>query len=392
MKKLTIPVLFMLLLLMCGCAVQPAAFAAQITPTPAITPTPEPLSEPLPTPTPLPSPTSMPEPETEKAFVIALEAPVILTRLERDTEVELMGKDSKFPEFYIVKSEDGYGLMHRQFLRLEDAKEFESWTFKADAGLKLYSGYTMKDEKPELAEKGVEVKVIEKLDTCYVVMIGDKVGVVAAEDINGKGKASWGAVGEGGGGDVGGGGWNGIPQDGNDILIAGRIGAPRAKLEKLATVIKQEDTVITGKASVIINEAPVIGAIYERGEDVRVFEWGDETTVLYVLGFYGETQTRFLRAEKDKEYTSWICYSKQGTKLFDNIEMRAPGFIPLNRNVEMTVLEDMGDCYLVETENGMGYVEKDDISKDKLSSFDYGGGGGDVGGGGFDAGWTAPAF
>ena len=126
MKKTIALILLLSLTFLCACGEAPA---------PASAPTAEPAVDPTAEPTPTPVPT----PETEEAEVIALEAPAIMARLDRGDSVELMGKEIKYMDYYIVKSDKGCGLMHKQFLRLENEEEYKSWTGYALADTVMYT-------------------------------------------------------------------------------------------------------------------------------------------------------------------------------------------------------------------------------------------------------------
>ncbi|MDO4982885.1 MAG: hypothetical protein Q4E35_04935 [Eubacteriales bacterium] len=314
-----------------------------------------------------------------------------------------MGRDSKYDNHYIVKSDKGYGLVHKQFLRLEGEAAYESWTGYTLPSTVMYTDYTMKEVKVDSFEKGTEITVLEKLDTCFLVSFYGQIGVIQLSGISLDGShelpAGFSAPSSGGtssGGDLtggmnggsesgnpgsdfefesgsGGGGsgsggktpsgpvWDGVSREGSDIIISGYMNAPSASVEKLATVIEQTDGEITGKAEIIISGAPLLGAIYERGETVRVSEWGDDTATLSILGFFGDTEARFLRKADAPEYESWICYTTQGAKLYEDIGM-AGNYTPFNKNTEFKVVADMESCYLVDGGANIGYIAKDQVS------------------------------
>ena len=387
MKKTIALILLLSLTFLCACGEAPA---------PASAPTAEPAVDPTAEPTPTPVPT----PETEEAEVIALEAPAIMARLDRGDNVELMGKEIKYMDYYIVKSDKGYGLMHKQFLRLENEEEYKSWTGYALADTVMYTDYTMSTVELQELEKGDKLTVLEKLDTCYVVAFGDHTGVIPIEKVQNTDKKNWdvsygdGGNSSGGGGASSGGGWNGIPQDGTDIVISAFVSSSSPVLEKLATVIEQTDKEVIGTAEVVVTGAPLIAAFYERGDKVQVLEWGDELTKLDIFGFEAQTETRFLRDMSKAEYEQWQCFTVLGAKLYKNTDMRTSDYIPLNVNVEFTVLADMGECYLVENDSAIGYLAKDMVSTEKITA-SYNGGNADYSGGassGGDSDWSAAVY
>ena len=388
MKKTIALILLLSLTFLCACGEAPA---------PAGAPTAEPAVEPTAEPTPTPVPT----PETEEAEVIALEAPAIMARLDRGDSVELMGKEIRYMDYYIVKSDKGYGLMHKQFLRLENEEEYESWTGYALDDTVMYSDYTMSTVLFQDFNKNDELTVLEKLDTCYVAAFGEQTGVIALDELRDNNRQNWDVDYGGGDGGAsssggGGGGWNGVPQDGTDIVISGFMSASSPVLEKLATVIEQTDKEVIGTAEVVVTGAPLIAAFYERGDKVQVLEWGDELTKLDIFGFEAQTQTRFLRDMSKAEYEQWQGFTVQGAKLYKNIDMTGTNYIPLNANVEFTVLADMGECYLAENDSEIGYLIKDQVRTEKITaSYNAGGdysGGGSSGGGGADGGWSAAVY
>ena len=142
MKKTIALILLLSLTFLCACgeATAPA-------PVPTAEPTVEPTAEPTPTP--------VPTPETEEAEVIALEAPAVMARLDRGDSVELMGKEIRYMDYYIVKSDKGYGLMHKQFLRLENEEEYESWTGYAMSNI-------VRPSSPSLNPRPKEMRSVEE--------------------------------------------------------------------------------------------------------------------------------------------------------------------------------------------------------------------------------------
>lgn len=361
MKKI-ISVLFVIsVLLLCACgqngdaSVKASDAAPQQTPAAAAEP---------------PAPTASPEPETEPAAVKLFRLPAVLCTLKRGDTVEVIGEaDKGFEEYLTVKFGDKYGLVEKQFLRMEGAAEYEPWTGYTKQETGLHSTYYLNDEKPLAVPVNTELRIIDEFEGCYLAEYDGKQYTVPTEAV---GKARFYAYEGDPSGDFGG----AAPDiDGGDMYLG------------IAMHVEQSGTV-SGKASVRLNGTPLILGIFERGEEVSVLKKDTKLCTLRIFGVEAETESRFIRPKDEKPYESWTGYAVSGAKLHADPWLSRGG-TALTVNSALEVLEDLGDCYMVRCQKGEGFMAKPDVNREKAYVYDGGSGGGY---GGSSEPWTEPAL
>ena len=247
MKKYALILLCLALVVAAGCGKQTA---------------PEPLPETTETPTTLPTETTEPPteplPKTEPVAVLADKTPAVLTRLSRGSQVDVV-KD--YDETYvIVYTQAGYGLMEKCLLTSDTP--YEPWTGYALWNKGFYDNYLLTGDPVRLLQTNTKIEVLDEYDNCCVVTVEDTLGYIKREDIS-KYRS---VPSDGGGSSDGGGGGGGSSsggQDGGDISLC----APAFAVNLSA--IAQEGTV-TGKATVKVDQAQVILAFFDRGEQAPV--------------------------------------------------------------------------------------------------------------------------
>ena len=114
MKRIALVLLCLVLLLTVGCAKQEPVATTEVTtqPTTAPTETTAPPTEPL--------------PQTEEATILADHVPAILSILSRGDTVDVVGEYDE--GHYVIKTEQGYGLVEKNLLTMPDDESYEAWT------------------------------------------------------------------------------------------------------------------------------------------------------------------------------------------------------------------------------------------------------------------------
>lgn len=353
MKKTILFLLIAALLVMSGCA------GDQPDPTQTIPPATLPKETTAPTEV-ITEPPTEPIPECTSAEVQVDDAPIILLRLNRGDVVDIVGEHDE--EHYLVKTEAGYGLMEKQLLRLGGEPAYEVWTGYAYGGAKLYGNYQLTGEPMEKLNMNTQIQVLDELDYCYVVQVGEKAGFIRKTEVSRH------YIQYSGGGGSG--------ADGGDIsLQSGGI--------VLLSTIEQSGEV-TGQAEVLADGAQVVLGYFSRGEEAPVVTedgfapaWEGHYTV-YINGMYGYLPINFVRADGEEAYAQWNGFCAYGSKVYDNYLLQGDG-ISLNINTEVTILWDGGDYYVVSINGDIGYMAKGIVSQTRYAT---GGGGGDD--------WTPP--
>ena len=86
-----------------------------------------------------------------------------------------------------------------------------------------------------------------------------------------------------------------------------------------------------------------------------------------------------LRFDSDESYEAWQAYAKYNTRVFEGYTLVGEPLATLKTNTQMTVLDDLGECYLVQTEDLTGYIAKTQASKWRIKSSSSGSGSGGSG-------------
>lgn len=365
MKKFAMILLVALLLTMCGCQNTQPEPTETMPPETTTAPPTEPITEPTTEPTTEPptEPPTEPEPQCADAEVQVDRAPVILTLLSRGDTVDIVGEYDE--THYVVSTESGYGLMERQLLRFQDEPEYEAWTGYAYSSAGLYDNYQLQGEPVEKLNLNTKIEILDQLDYCYVVKIGEKTGFIAKSEVS----TYYIQYSGGGGGGA----------DGGDISL--QYGG----VILLSSIIDQGGEV-TGQAQVLADGAHVLLGYFDLGDVAPVVTeegfapaWEGYYT-LYLNGMYGYLPANLALMEGEEAYTQWDGYTAYKARVYDHYLCQGDG-VKLNTNTVVTVLWDGGHFYVVSLNGEIGYMAHDTISQTRHATGGGGGGGDD---------WTPP--
>ena len=132
---------------------------------------------------------------------------------------------------------------------------------------------------------------------------------------------------------------------------------------------------------------PAILSFPQRGDIVQVTGYPDEATATVTVGnAQGSFAKVLLRFDSDESYEAWQAYAKYNTQVFDGYTLVGEPLATLKTNTQMTVLDDLGECYLVQTEDLTGYIAKTQASKWRIKSSSSSGSGSGGSGTGKDGG------
>ena len=124
-----------------------------------------------------------------------------------------------------------------------------------------------------------------------------------------------------------------------------------------------------------------------RGDTVKVVAQDEASAQLLFEGRICSVPARLLRLDGIEPYEAWEGYAQSKAVVFADYRMADAG-IGLALNTVVQVLEDLGNCYYIEWEDGRGFAPYDAIGTAPVVYSGGGGGGGDSGGGD----WTAPVL
>lgn len=322
--------------------------------------------------------TTVPEttlPKTTEVKVMGDHIPVIRLLLARGETVEVTGYESGY-------ALTAGGRVESQFLRFPD-EAMENWTGYTQWNAGLYAGSLCLGEPSQKLGTNTKVEVLEKLEDCYFVKVGEETGFIQKSQLS---KYPYQAASaEGGSSSSGGGSYSGGAQDGGDITLMGRI-----RLISLAEAVK------TGTAQAKIDGVPVVIRFCGYGDTVSVLEPGiaqelpGYTAILESDGSCAYIQDDWLQTKEG--FSPWEGFAGYNCKLYDNPGLSGKEVKLIYANTKLTVLWDTGSVAFIQTEDGQYFAASDTLRETRLviapaeessgSSSGGGGGSGDM--------WTPP--
>ena len=127
---------------------------------------------------------------------------------------------------------------------------------------------------------------------------------------------------------------------------------------------------------------PAILSFPQRGDIVQVTGYPDEATATVTVGdAQGSFAQVLLRFDSEESYEAWQAYAKYNTRVFEVYTLVGEPLATLKTNTQITVLDDLGECYLVQTEDLTGYIAKTQASKWRIKSSSSSSGSGSGGSG-----------
>lgn len=371
MKRIFV-ILLCLSLLLVGCGKNPPVETTTPTTEPATVPTVQPTTAPTTEPTTVPTETEPPVPATLSAAALADRVYVVLMTVDRDSVVEIVEEYDE--EFYLVKTEQGYGLIEKRLIRMDGAEGYESWTGYARYKATFYTNYHLLPGNEQPLNTNTKVQVIDALGDTLVVQLEDTIGYMRASELS----RSYIQSAPSGG--------NSGSADGGDIVLGGVSG-----IMPLSNFVVQKGDV-SGKGTVLAKEAEIVIGWFDRDDPVAIVnEAGfiDEKEGwygIYYEGVYGYVRQSLIRMDGEEAYTQWDGFAKYQAQMFDNYYLGGEAIAKLSSNAGVHILEDLGNCYLATSGEYTGYIAKDMVSETKIN-YNSGGGGGNSGGD-----WTPPAL
>ena len=358
MKKVILILLAAVLLLSAGCGAQ------QPEPTEAVVPETTVPATQAPTEAPTEPPTE-PVPVCMDATVQVADAPAVLMLLNRGDCVDVVGEFDE--QHYVVKTEQGYGLVEKQLLRFSGEAAYEVWTGYAYSGAEVYSNYQFIGEPVTTLGLNAQVEVLDELEYGYVVKTEDVSGFIPKESLS-RNYIRYKSSGGGGG------------QDGGDISLS--FGG----VVKLSVI--EQTGEVTGKAEVLADGTQVILGYFQMGDCVSVVSeegfapaW-DGYYTLYLNGFYAYMPMNLALTDGEEAYTQWSGYSGYSACVYDNYLLLGEG-TAISTNTQVTILWDGGDYYVVSIGDDIGYMAVEKVGESRYATGGGGGGGGE---------WTPPVL
>ena len=133
---------------------------------------------------------------------------------------------------------------------------------------------------------------------------------------------------------------------------------------------------------------PAILCQLKKGDLVEVTGYASDGSAIVKVGdAAGTVEKELLRFAGDGPYESWTAYARYNTALYENYKLTGESAKTLKTNTELTILDELDGCYLVQAGEDTGYIAKKQASKWRITSkpktddgSSSGGGGGSSGG------------
>lgn len=325
-----------------------------------------------------PAPT---EPEWEPGISRAAYGEAVYALLDAGTEVNVIGQ---FKDYFVIEGEELDLLVEKRFVRLDSEDPFESWDGYAMSGTEVFDNVYLRGEAIANLGRNTKVTVLEgKGDWLQIEWDGGS-GYVDASKIS-----KW-YINSGSGSSGGSSGGSSAPADGSDVPL-GSLSARdfQAELTLLGAYYgpEMEEELETGMGVVLAQDVEAYICLLLRDDEAKVTEYDEETITIWLENdLYAQLPRWLLRLEGDEEYESWTGYSKWSGKVYEEYQMRNVQ-MTLTTNKQVTVLDELPDCYVVEVDGQIGYMELGDVSANRYVTS-----GGGSSGGGSSSGdtWTPP--
>jgi len=302
-------------------------------------------------------------PQTISGKVVAVQAEILLTMVNREDTIELVGEFNE--EYFKVKTDNGYGIIEKRLVRQESAEAYQQWGGYARSGASLYKHYHQFQADKSTLTLNTTVQVIDDLTDSYVVQVGDQIGYMRHDDVS-RSRIQV---------------YTGGSADGGDISLGFHGGAAY-----LASVVPQSGE-NSNKAVVLVDEAEILIAYADRDETLQlVNEAGfapdkEGYYTVYLEGMYGYVRQNLVSLD-EKAYEQWNGYARAQAAVYSNYYLTGAADKTLTVNTVVQILWDLDSCYLVSIDDQLYYMDKGQISQTKIV-YSGGGGGGD---------WTDPVM
>ena len=130
------------------------------------------------------------------------------------------------------------------------------------------------------------------------------------------------------------------------------------------------------------DKIPAILCQLKKGDLVEVTGYAEDGSAIVAIGdAAGTVEKELLRFAGDESYESWTAYARYNTALYGSYKMTGAAEKKLKTNTELTILDELESCYLVQAGEDTGYIAKTQASKWRITSKPKNDDGGSSGGG-----------
>lgn len=288
----------------------------------------------------------------ETATVLVDEAGLIGKVFALGDEVEVIEEREGY---YVVKYEDNSLLVEKSLVRMAEEPVPTSYIGYASSNTDVYENGYLEGEKLTTLYLNNQMTVEDVFGTvARVTLPNGTAGYVLAAKINRS------PVENRGGGSSGG-------QDGGDIGLGYHVDQDMSIVRMFARIHREgEQPFIPGTGTILAEATEGYVAVLSRGDTVQVTERGEEVCTVLLDEETGIMQTRLLAFGDEAEYAAWDGYAQGSAPLHRHWRMLDEE-TKLNLNTKLHVIGEVGSIYIVELEDGLGFVPMDKISRNQIT-------------------------
>jgi len=347
MKRILAFVLCLMLLLAAGCKSDTPVQTAAPTDAPTVPPTTQPTVPPTTAPVVTEPPvTEPPAPSSLPGIALTNHVVVIQAFLERGSVIDIVGEFDE--NYYVVKTETGYGLIEKQIVRLDGQEAYAAWTGYAHGGARFFAGYHLPKDGVRNLNMNTNVKVLELFEDICLVQMGQEYGYMLRSEISTTPIVYT------------------PSQDGGDISLSVQGG-----VSMLSNFVPTEGEV-AGTATVLVEDAELLAGWYDLGDsidlvtDIDFAKTREGYLIAYHDGLWGYVMANLVAYETDEPFAQWTGFAKAGVAFYDNYYLAGEPSQKLAVNTEVAVLADLGNCFLVSVGGNLGYMVQDNVSTSRV--------------------------
>lgn len=296
------------------------------------------------------------EPEWEPAVARAGYGEAVYSYLDAGTQVRIVGR---VDDYYVIEQEALDLLVYQEYVRLDDEEEYAFWDGYSKNNIQVYDNGMLEGDPIAILRKNTEVRVRDGKGGWLRIEWNENEGYVSNDSIS-QWYVSSKAAAE------------------PDVMLMGNYYGP-----------VQDGDMAACDGEIIADGTKAYITLLLREDEVKVTDYDEDVAVIWIEGeLFAEVPRGILALEGEGEYETWTGYSKWDGVIYAEYQLRNE-LEKLYTNKEVTVLDELPECYVVEYEGKLGYMLKDKVSETKIRSSSsgggdvvYGGGGGGGGGGG----------
>lgn len=308
-------------------------------------------------------------PEITMGKAKADKTPAILDFLMRGETVDVVGEYDE--DYYVIKTEKGYGLVGKELLRDASARAYKSWRGYSYYRAEVYDNYHLAGEPVEYLIQNAQIDVLDDLGYCYVVQVGKLKGFMNKTRLSQWYISSGDSAGAGGNNssDAGGGVDESLGADGGDISL--QFYGNQAGISRLTMIDQTGD--VTGQAVVLADKTEVTLGFFDRDEEIPMVtgtntENQDGYVTVYLNGLYACVPQMLVMTEDMEAFEAWDGYSRWNGAVYDNFYLLGEPAVRLYTNAHVHVIDELETCYLVEVDGKEGYLGKNLICHGRIAT------------------------